>query len=408
MSNSSDATQKCCKICGDSAGCGINFGCFSCESCKAFFRRCSVRAQSLKCPFSGHCRITKVSRRACQACRLSTCLKNGMRKELVDVWKRVRAVSPVEGRWEEGIGIGEHIGQKQRQIRRKVRKVCGCCGCKCEEGRQTAEKGTQTDVQQTKDAVLDKESFSTLSPSSPTLSRPLEDVHQLLLDELIRANGVLDAPLRVPHQHVLPFNLTLVDALRVSEWAMRRMVVMSKQLGAFRSLPQSDQIVLLRAGLVQLLILRGAMAFDPVNEVWRHALLSDSDGPHPFMLNLTVLPATEQHYQDHKRFLLTFGEQWRTDRNVMLILQAIVLFCPPPEALISREVIRANRERYCELLMRYLDGIGQSAQGAETAYAHLMAKLDELVSLNSSFQRIYLQLNQSELEPLFRELFAAK
>uniref|UniRef100_A0A183C1P3 Nuclear receptor domain-containing protein n=1 Tax=Globodera pallida TaxID=36090 RepID=A0A183C1P3_GLOPA len=229
MSNSSDANggaenaQKCCKICGDSAGCGINFGCFSCESCKAFFRRCSVRAQSLKCPFNGHCRITKVSRRACQSCRLYTCVKNGMRKELVDVWKKVRAVSPVEGGGEEGIGIGEHVGQKQRQSRRKVRKVCGCCGCKCEEGKQTAEKGTQTDVQRTKDAVLDEESFSTLSPSSPTLSRPLEDVHQLLLDvrfvffaiyfdfdqpkELIRANGVLDAPLRVPHQHVLPFNL---------------------------------------------------------------------------------------------------------------------------------------------------------------------------------------------------------
>lgn len=96
---------------------------------------------------------------------------------------------------------------------------------------------------------------------------------------------------------------TLLDALRVSGWAMRRMVAMVKQLRSFRELPQSDQVALLRGALVELLILRGAMAFDPINEVWRHAAVLSAAGvqQHPFALNLNVLPATEQHYQQHRR-----------------------------------------------------------------------------------------------------------
>lgn len=91
---------------------------------------------------------------------------------------------------------------------------------------------------------------------------------------------------------------TLLDALRFSEWAMRRMVAMVKQLDAFRALPPSDQLLLLRTALVQLLILRGAMAFDPINEVWR---LNGAQAKHPFMLNLSVIPPAEQHYQQHKK-----------------------------------------------------------------------------------------------------------
>ncbi|KAL3119167.1 hypothetical protein niasHT_003950 [Heterodera trifolii] len=376
---------NCCKICGDSAGCGVNFGCLSCESCKAFFRRCSVRLQSLKCPFSGHCRITKASRRACQACRLAKCVRNGMRKELVDMWKKMRKKTTEIENGREG-NIEEKVNGKKKGREEKG----NCCKCKSWKRKQTEEKGTQTEKEMPKVAKECRPSAAVFGFSPKTFGDcPLvENAQQTLLNELVRANAVLDAPLRVPNQQTMLFNLTLVDALRVCELAMRRMVAMCKQLGTFRALPQSDQISLLRAGLVQLLILRGAMAFDPVNEVWRHAMLvgSGSGGPLPFMLNLN----------------------WRTDRTVMLTLQAMVLFCPQADPLEAREVIRTQRERYCELLKRHLDGVTKSAQKAESAFVHLMAKLDELVTLNNSFHLIYMQLNQSELEPLFREIFTAK
>jgi len=119
------------------------------------------------------------------------------------------------------------------------------------------------------------------------------------LQELENANAIMETPLRLPQ--LLPFNLTLVDALRVSELAMRRLVGMFKQLAAFRSLDQRDQVTLLKGSLLKLLILRGAMAFDG-HQAWRHAILiTDGGQPLPFCLNFNILPAKEQHSEEHKR-----------------------------------------------------------------------------------------------------------
>lgn len=53
------------------------------------------------------------------------------------------------------------------------------------------------------------------------------------------------------------------------------------------------------------------------------------------------------------RFLHTFGEQWRTDRSVMLIMHAIVLFSArASEPLLERSAVDALRQRYCALLKR--------------------------------------------------------
>ena len=128
--------------------------------------------------------------------------------------------------------------------------------------------------------------------------------HAFQQKELLRANAILESPLRLPQ--LLPFNPTLVDALRMSELAMRRMVGMCKQLAPFRQLDTSDQVVLLRASLLELLILRGAMAFDPGNEAWKHQVImcgrtEEQQQPLPFCLNLNELPAREKHSEDHKR-----------------------------------------------------------------------------------------------------------
>ena len=189
---------------------------------------------------------------------------------------------------------------------------------------------------------------------------------RLILQELLNANAILDTPLRVPYP-LLPLKPTLLDALAISELAMRRMVGMCKQLAPFRELRPNDQLQLLRGALIQLLILRGAMAFDPGQEAWRHAVLSAAGGqPLPFSLHLDVLPPRERHSEEHKRwgngffefttfcsFLLSFGEQWRTNKKVMLILHAIVLFSPrQTEPLEDGKVVEQCRAQYCSLLKR--------------------------------------------------------
>lgn len=73
---------KVCGVCGDKA-LGYNFNAVTCESCKAFFRRNALIQKVFKCPFSNQCRITTVTRRFCQKCRLDKCFAIGMCKDLI-------------------------------------------------------------------------------------------------------------------------------------------------------------------------------------------------------------------------------------------------------------------------------------------------------------------------------------
>ena len=71
-----------------------NYGGIVCLSCRAFFRRLhqSCKAQDLKCKFDGNCVVTKRTRRRCQKCRHSLCLKAGMNPDAVmtEEQKRIR------------------------------------------------------------------------------------------------------------------------------------------------------------------------------------------------------------------------------------------------------------------------------------------------------------------------------
>lgn len=74
-----------CVVCGDSAS-GYHYGVPACEGCKAFFKR-SLQATDLnyRCPGSNNCKIDKMSRKCCQACRLRKCNEVGMSKECESV-----------------------------------------------------------------------------------------------------------------------------------------------------------------------------------------------------------------------------------------------------------------------------------------------------------------------------------
>ncbi|XP_062615631.1 nuclear receptor ROR-alpha B-like [Saccostrea cucullata] len=74
-----------CRICGKKAS-GIHFGIYSCEACKAFFRRCLQRKTPFKCDKGDNCLIDEQQKGLnCSACRLKKCLENGMSKEGVRI-----------------------------------------------------------------------------------------------------------------------------------------------------------------------------------------------------------------------------------------------------------------------------------------------------------------------------------
>ncbi|XP_028829282.1 estrogen receptor 2b isoform X2 [Denticeps clupeoides] len=68
-----------CAVCHDYAS-GYHYGVWSCEGCKAFFKRSIQGHNDYLCPATNQCTIDKTRRKSCQACRLQKCYEVGMMK----------------------------------------------------------------------------------------------------------------------------------------------------------------------------------------------------------------------------------------------------------------------------------------------------------------------------------------
>ncbi|KAF4071121.1 hypothetical protein AMELA_G00281350 [Ameiurus melas] len=68
-----------CSVCSDYAS-GYHYGVWSCEGCKAFFKRSIQGHNDYVCPATNQCTIDRNRRKSCQACRLRKCYEVGMMK----------------------------------------------------------------------------------------------------------------------------------------------------------------------------------------------------------------------------------------------------------------------------------------------------------------------------------------
>ncbi|CAG2163906.1 unnamed protein product [Oppiella nova] len=76
------------KICGRNYG-GRNYGGITCESCKKFFFRNALNNKTFVCPSGGRCKITPVTRKYCQKCRIERCFSIGMKKEYLKTYETI-------------------------------------------------------------------------------------------------------------------------------------------------------------------------------------------------------------------------------------------------------------------------------------------------------------------------------
>ncbi len=84
------------------------------------------------------------------------------------------------------------------------------------------------------------------------------------LNELSTAMNILQMPL----PRITSEATGLMDAIKMTDQAIRRLIKMSKRINAFKSLCQSDQIALLKAGCTEMIILRSVMTFNYESEYW--------------------------------------------------------------------------------------------------------------------------------------------
>ena len=72
-----------CQVCGNAAPNHAHYGSVSCFSCRAFFRRGTLKFNSYVCARSKSCCVAGELRKNCQYCRYQTCLRVGMRPSYV-------------------------------------------------------------------------------------------------------------------------------------------------------------------------------------------------------------------------------------------------------------------------------------------------------------------------------------
>ncbi|XP_033859253.1 estrogen receptor-like isoform X2 [Acipenser ruthenus] len=84
-----------CAVCCDYAS-GYHYGVWSCEGCKAFFKRSIQGHNDYMCPATNQCTIDKNRRKSCQACRLRKCYEVGMMKGGVRKDRRGRPMLKVK------------------------------------------------------------------------------------------------------------------------------------------------------------------------------------------------------------------------------------------------------------------------------------------------------------------------
>ncbi|XP_008395912.1 estrogen receptor isoform X1 [Poecilia reticulata] len=117
-----------CAVCSDYAS-GYHYGVWSCEGCKAFFKRSIQGHNDYMCPATNQCTIDRNRRKSCQACRLRKCyevgmMKGGVRKDRGRVLQRDKRQTGVGDREKTGKGL-EHKAAPHHDKRRRSSALGG-------------------------------------------------------------------------------------------------------------------------------------------------------------------------------------------------------------------------------------------------------------------------------------------
>ncbi|GMS95911.1 hypothetical protein PENTCL1PPCAC_18086, partial [Pristionchus entomophagus] len=244
---------------------------------------------------------------------------------------------------------------------------------------------------------------------NPAVYEKLTVAHRSLLIELLRANEGLRMPLADLKKEVY----TILDAVKCAEIAVRRMIMMAKNLKPFCELPNLDQMTLIKGGAVEMMILRGAMIYDPHNRAWKYNLTqgvgaSEDAAPLQMEMSLDILKgAGSEHFMAHHKFLASFDDRIRTNEVLMMVINAIVLFTPDREGLKDAPAVRVTNEKYYDLILRILECEFSSTTSREMLI-RIETVIKQLKSLNSSMMEVVYGIDSSKLDPLIVEVFGLK
>ena len=220
----------------------------------------------------------------------------------------------------------------------------------------------------------------------------------MLIEELRRAYNssleitLADEPSRQNVQDVS-------QLANIAEISVRRVIDMAKKVKAFKELPQTDQIHLLKGGSIELLILRSVITYDRE----KGHFLDPSDREETSALNIEQFTKVEGGlFEDHMKFVKSAIEMG-ADQTSMILLLIISLFSPDRPNLQNKEQICEVQELYSQLLFKYLSTVYPPG-AAQKMFPRLLMKLTDIRNLNEEHSQVLLKVNPICLQPLMQEV----
>ncbi|XP_032060228.1 nuclear receptor ROR-gamma [Aythya fuligula] len=341
-----------CKICGDKSS-GIHYGVITCEGCKGFFRRSQQGSLSYACSRQQNCPIDRASRNRCQHCRLQKCLRLGMSRDAVKFGR---------------------MSKKQRD-------------------RLHAEVQQQLEQRQRERAAQGELLAQDVLRSHRETSQPrAEELQQRRWDTFSREE--ICAYQRKPMQEMWER-----CAGRLTE-AIQHVVEFAKRLRGFMELCQNDQIVLLKAGAMEVVLVRMCRAFNPDN---RTVLFEGKYAGTELFRSLGCHELVGSIF-DFAQSLCAL----RLSESEVAFLCAIVLVNAnrpwlQEQAKVAR--LRGRLEVAFRLLLRQTHREGLLARLPPAG--RLRALCSQHVEQLQAFRRLHPGALPAAFPPLYRELFAA-
>uniref|UniRef100_A0A665WT42 RAR-related orphan receptor C a n=1 Tax=Echeneis naucrates TaxID=173247 RepID=A0A665WT42_ECHNA len=399
-----------CKICGDKSS-GIHYGVITCEGCKGFFRRSQQSNAVYSCPRQKDCLIDRMSRNRCQHCRLQKCLAVGMSRDAVKFGRMSKKQR--DSLYAE---VQKHRLQQQQQQLQQSPQVVSPSPAEPEplSPHYGLSSSGLTELSDELEGYVDQNSPEGGSVSSKVLLCPFSDhlsqivsrshleTCQYLGEELQQMSWQSFVQEEVEtYQSKTQEVMWQLCAVKITE-AIQYVVEFAKRIDGFMELCQNDQIVLLKAGSLEVVFIRMCRLFDSQkNAVYFDGKFAGPDvfralgcddlisSVFDFAQSLCSLHLTEDELALFSAFvLLSADRSWLQDKLQVEKLQQ-------KTQLALQHVLQKNqREEGLLTKLRYKVSVLRSLSSRHTE------KL-------SAFRVVHSDIVRTHFPPLYKELFGA-
>ncbi|KAJ3595923.1 hypothetical protein NHX12_002335 [Muraenolepis orangiensis] len=406
-----------CKICGDKSS-GIHYGVITCEGCKGFFRRSQQSNAAYSCPRQKNCLIDRTSRNRCQHCRLQKCLAVGMSRDAVKFGRMSKKQR--DSLYAEQPGEAEPLtptyGLSANGLTELHDDLSGYMDGHTPDGGKPDSAvggGFYLDIQPSPDQSgldingIKPEPICDFAPgsgffpycsftsgdTSPTvsmaelehlaqnISKSHMETCQYLREELQQMTWQAFLQEEIENYQNKPREVMWqLCAIKITE-AIQYVVEFAKRIDGFMELCQNDQIVLLKAGSLEVVFVRMCRAFDSQN----NTVYFDGNSVFEFGKNLCSMHLSEDEIALFSAFVLMSADRsWLQEKVKVEKLQQKI-------QLALQHVLQKNHRE---------DGILTKVLSRRVSHPRHTEKL-------TAFKAIYPDIVRAHFPPLYKELFGS-